>query len=252
MCTYYTLRYGCGHTQSFHRCPGSTDTHTNANGGKVIYTRECDNKYYMQSDLDTDCLDCKMASGLVPGAQTGLNAWADDKSGKDSTMRDETTRARAKIPEPYVDDRKEEAFNRSSSLASVDPRLLVREKPAPAGRAKLRGGSGGQPEEDAFEAKVKAVLDQQRAQSSSVDSGYGMSSYTTGRSKMPVPQASPSTTFDRMTLEEQTPRTALGRTMDKGNSKRSQDEASAKPITKEEKEEDWMWGGMACFDDKTA
>jgi hypothetical protein len=250
MCTYYTLHYGCGHTQSSHRCPRSTSIHTNTNGGKAIYTRECDNKYYVRSDLATDCLDCKIANGLVPGVQTGLDVWANDKDGKDTTMRAETTQARAKIPESHTDHRKGEAFSPSTSLASVDPRLLDRGKPAPAGGAKLRGGSGGQQDHDAFEAKVKAVLAEQRAQSSSVDSGYGNSSSTAGRSQTPALQGSPSTIFDRMTLEEQKPRTPFSYPLIKDNSKRNQAEAPAKSTTEEEKEDDWMWGGMTCFEDK--
>jgi hypothetical protein len=206
----------------------------------------------MRSDFDTDCLDCKMANGLVPGIQTGLGVWADDESGKDTTMQVETIQVRAEIPEPRTSGRKGEASSPSTSLVSVDPRLLGRGKPAPVGRAKLRGGSSGQQDHDAFEAKVKAVLAEQRAQSSSVDSGYENSSYTTGRSKTPALQGSPSTIFDRMTLEEHTPRTPFGYPLIKDKSKRSQTEAPAKPTTKEEKEEDWMWGGMACFENKRA
>lgn len=42
---------------------------------------ECGNKTYVDGRLNDDCIECKVASGLVPGLQTGLDVWMDEGFG---------------------------------------------------------------------------------------------------------------------------------------------------------------------------
>ncbi|KAF1965340.1 hypothetical protein BU23DRAFT_627767 [Bimuria novae-zelandiae CBS 107.79] len=77
MCTYCDLNYRCGHTSTSHRCPRTTTIVYAANGEKVADVRGCDNQVYLSKDLDDDCIECKMARGLKPGAQTNMGKWAE-------------------------------------------------------------------------------------------------------------------------------------------------------------------------------
>ncbi|KAJ4352352.1 uncharacterized protein N0V89_007700 [Didymosphaeria variabile] len=76
MCTFFTLTYSCGHTQTSHRCPRSTIYVYGKNGEQVPRIDGCDSTHAINADLRDNCIDCKMKDGLMPGVTTGVNGWS--------------------------------------------------------------------------------------------------------------------------------------------------------------------------------
>jgi hypothetical protein len=148
----------------------------------VSYTRECGDRYYLKGELNDECIECKMEKGLAPGQQTGFDAWANEvKSGDVAVVVDSPQRgdgnASADHSNAGLDE--VETRDRSASVASVDPRLLVRGNRRPSGdREGSADVSGIQEKEDDFEVRLRAVFapEPQAQSSSTVDSGYTDSS----------------------------------------------------------------------------
>lgn len=76
MCTYFTLTYNCGHTQTSHRCPRSTHFVYGQNGEQVPQINGCDIAHVMGGNLPDICIGCKMAEGHMPGVATGVDKWS--------------------------------------------------------------------------------------------------------------------------------------------------------------------------------
>ncbi|KAL5410965.1 hypothetical protein PMIN03_005071 [Paraphaeosphaeria minitans] len=76
MCTYFTLTYKCGHTQTSHRCPRSTIYIYSKNGEQVPRVIGCDSTHVLGGGLPDVCIDCKMAEGHMPGVATGVDKWS--------------------------------------------------------------------------------------------------------------------------------------------------------------------------------
>lgn len=76
MCTYFTLSYKCGHSQTSHRCPRSTVYVHGKNGEQVPHINGCEESYVVGANLGDICIDCKMQEGLMPGVATGVDKWS--------------------------------------------------------------------------------------------------------------------------------------------------------------------------------
>ncbi|KAL1597816.1 hypothetical protein SLS60_008303 [Paraconiothyrium brasiliense] len=76
MCTFFTLTYSCGHTQTSHRCPRSTVYIYGKNGEQVPQINGCDSNHSVDTAIRDNCINCKMTEGCMPGVATGVNGWS--------------------------------------------------------------------------------------------------------------------------------------------------------------------------------
>jgi len=201
-----------------------------------------------------------MEKGLAPGQQTGFHVWAEEVKDSDVNGVDDVLRDAREVSavESNAGTHEEEVRNRSASVASVDPRLLVRGSQGPGAD---RGGSadvfGIRNREDDFEAKLRAVFapEQRATSSSTVDSGY--TNYSPYGSTTFERQVSPSGTTGDGTnagfggyarVDEEVPVSIVDGVMDVG--RRFRKGAPAKSVSNAEDAEDWMWGGTRGFGDE--
>ncbi|KAK7188165.1 hypothetical protein DPSP01_001712 [Paraphaeosphaeria sporulosa] len=76
MCTFFSLTYQCGHTQTSHRCPRSTVYVHGKDGEQVPQINGCEVTHVLGGGLPDICIDCKMAEGHMPGVTTGVDKWS--------------------------------------------------------------------------------------------------------------------------------------------------------------------------------
>ncbi|KAF2451403.1 hypothetical protein P171DRAFT_467978 [Karstenula rhodostoma CBS 690.94] len=98
MCTYFTLSYKCGHSQTSHRCPRSTVFVYGKNGEQVPQVNGCDISHVIGAHLHDECIDCKMQEGHMPGVTTGVDKWSQ------WGPKEEALSARVKMMEAGISD----------------------------------------------------------------------------------------------------------------------------------------------------
>lgn len=199
------------------------------------------------------CMECKMVKGLVPGQQTGFDAWAEQEVtrvevGRGAGMFEGRSvgRFEGRSAERRVDGAVVEgAKRRRIAEVEVDPRLL--------GERELAvDTTGGQDPDDDYEARLRAALVD--ARDGNGDARLGLS--TVPRGHTPYGQArgdafqrqiSPTTTnSDGLGLVrfEKTPAMERdtfnsGGALDTGKHVRTDSKGKAA--------EDWSWGGAQAF-----